>query len=1056
MVNMLDSIGDTTVFQTGSLTQNKKEFQSFTDNIVTCMGGDSSIGFSVEYEKNGDEINSTVSISLAAKKFTPKFKITNAYFKKNNVGNLETQSATIPDNLLMDENGNVHTPDISDFNPDSKTFTFSKNQFIASDAIKNWRAGAIIVTFDSRTGATPESVVAMQNVTTGSKQFFWNELTKDSMSVTLADDYGIYTSHVIMLWASVGGSSKHYSQRILAVYSTATETYDIGSFDDIVSKVEPEKPVFTMSSLSASAQNNVIIDIRIPCDDADLPYKVFINTTEITLGAKSYNDSWASVSVESSEADIETGYRNIRLLASIKANLPTEFGKFDNVMDYNASPGEDNVANGCTLFRSIMEGNKVKSDSRSFNVSVNYTYGGEKHVGYTKVTQPGYEDKRTIPNVSIDILRELKTLEDSNRSDLGVTSNQFQFFVEVSVDDFDRSNWGSFVSEDDITLDMTIQNAKVDYDDVVKYGIQLVQDTKTLHVNTVSEDDFKNNYVRFHTYVAAPNMGSMLGKSQAELDLEDSETRDDTNLQISATDNITVTNSTESPYRVSNGDTEEYYYPLSKEVFGNSDYRPYGVQDDIRFEIKNAKFSDARDGKFRFRVVTEMSNPMFAMLFFRFYVSEMCINYGNNKFHVGTSNLASKSNVGSQTTYNYMFSSETFKTYICPVSLVSIPDDQPVDPVVVKEYMTGSGQQLLLKSAVYVPDEVIKENDSLTQDERTSRYVKQQSLGWFDFSLRKKYFQDSVNEITILPVEPYDITENLSAYEIANLVDIPNTDKTLFENMASSRNDFGYMSVVYNSNMLGAKKRNDASTFYYNSVLYDARKYSQRSELTPEMTEQTVRCEVRDSSLSKSVQTWNKWFQDSPIENSGLFRGTLAAYGNGYVYLTDKDDENLDNVAKQKDVYTPGETKTLSEEKIPYVNYVEAEQPSGMNTAPGSEAWFRTLLYQSAWQYPKYYTVDYTQTRQVDLYNIVPVGEYMKEPVGRDSQSRLVPKTPYNIMYSIYPRCAYDWDNNTAICFMLRCPSVTKENKYKMESDDVKFEHVDYKPLWNVGLFPAD
>ena len=86
-----------------------------------------------------------------------------------------------------------------------------------------------------------------------------------------------------------------------------------------------------------------------------------------------------------------------------------------------------------------------------------------------------------------------------------------------------------------------------------------------------------------------------------------------------------------------------------------------------------------------------MSNPMFAMLFFRFYVSEMCINYGNNKFHVGTSNLASKSNVGSQTTYNYMFSSETFKTYICPVSLVSIPDDQPVDTVVVKEYMTGSG-----------------------------------------------------------------------------------------------------------------------------------------------------------------------------------------------------------------------------------------------------------------------------------------------------------------------------------------------------------------------------
>lgn len=94
---------------------------------------------------------------------------------------------------------------------------------------------------------------------------------------------------------------------------------------------------------------------------------------------------------------------------------------------------------------------------------------------------------------------------------------------------------------------------------------------------------------------------------------------------------------------------------MKTEYFGDSaDTRPDGMQDNIEITLSGITFSDVSEGKFRFRVVTEMGNPLFSMLFFRFYVADMWINYhyedesgtSYNTFHVGTGNLAEKVIVG--------------------------------------------------------------------------------------------------------------------------------------------------------------------------------------------------------------------------------------------------------------------------------------------------------------------------------------------------------------------------------------------------------------------------
>ena len=46
-------------------------------------------------------------------------------------------------------------------------------------------------------------------------------------------------------------------------------------------------------------------------------------------------------------------------------------------------------------------------------------------------------------------------------------------------------------------------------------------------------------------------------------------------------------------------------------------------------------------------------------------------------------------------------------------------------------------------------------------------------------------------------------------------------------------------------------------------------------------------------------------------------------------------------------------------------------------------------------------------------------------------------------MYSIYPRCAYNDEDDVALIFMMRCPTVGEENKYSMTSDDVKIGYIE-------------
>ena len=87
-----------------------------------------------------------------------------------------------------------------------------------------------------------------------------------------------------------------------------------------------------------------------------------------------------------------------------------------------------------------------------------------------------------------------------------------------------------------------------------------------------------------------------------------------------------------------------------------------------------------------------------------------------------------------------------------------------------------------------------------------------------------------------------------------------NVDK--FKEISSADNAAGYMTVVYDSSpsILQTRKREDMSSFYYNAILYDAYRYSQKNNRKPVSTEQTGTVDVRDASLESAVTFWNRWY----------------------------------------------------------------------------------------------------------------------------------------------------------------------------------------------------
>lgn len=230
MVNMLDCLGDDTALQTGIMSKSNNNLDMLRLQTITDAG----LTIEAKHVERGGRHDVSVNINTGSAKM---LKISNAYFRNTNVGNLESAGILTPVNIVQDDRQVIHSATIDDYNPDNRTFRFDKSQFFDSN-VKHWHAGAICVTYDQRTGMKPSTAVALQSVAQKTRTYSWNE-NSEEMSFTLTDDFGIYTAHIITLWASVNGGFRHYSDKLLARYDTSEAAYMLSAFTKADAPVDP-------------------------------------------------------------------------------------------------------------------------------------------------------------------------------------------------------------------------------------------------------------------------------------------------------------------------------------------------------------------------------------------------------------------------------------------------------------------------------------------------------------------------------------------------------------------------------------------------------------------------------------------------------------------------------------------------------------------------------------------------------------------------------------------------------------------------------------------------
>lgn len=135
------------------------------------------------------------------------------------------------------------------------------------------------------------------------------------------------------------------------------------------------------------------------------------------------------------------------------------------------------------------------------------------------------------------------------------------------------------------------------------------------------------------------------------------------------------------------------------------------------------------------------------------------------------------------------------------------------------------------------------------------------------------------------------------------------------------------------------------------------------------------------------------------------------------------------NSEKYKDVLSLKETKSLNDVYIfDSVAYDRIYGSAATKYEPEVYKYFRSFLYNINWIYPKYTNSEVTPYRLVSSYDYlvkldssINQTKYDKLVNGDDNIKKMV---PYNLLYTVYPRVAYNDEKDTLNCIMLRRPTI--------------------------------
>lgn len=794
------------------------------------------------------------------------------------------------------------------------------------------------------------------------------------------------------------------------------------SYNNNVTWQDTNDVEFTLiGSIGVEKTENASIKIDINNASINLDsIRVYINgKDDITVGTAQNYDWVNTISYENGDDGIFV------VLENIESNLPNWNGRNHTTIDdyFSDSSFIDIDANtgASNIFDYIKNKLLISTLERKLLLTVAYKFDyetdtAETHKAFYWITQPGFTDPRVLPSVEFTNRISQIELENTNSNDNGVLGNQFQYFIDISINGFSSNEWAKYTK--DISVDLTLESMNESFDTMSAYAYSAAK--KYANIKQVFEkegnlgDEANSFYTSF--FIQTPTADGTKSTIK-ELEKDSIDTGNGFSWSVDSSYYLSVDNNTYNlPIEDLNGAkcvkmiNEMYVSEESACRFNN------GVFNGVKFELKDIPLEYLQNkNHLKIRVLFEQSNPVITRIKYNFVVTNLTINYKGTKFHF-TDDQIYELNAEPENRKEFLyavvddqlsgfiipnFMSGEQEFYLRPVSLIAAPLESETSTGLRYSTVKTSGSKDTIKTGLkmYAQDYFATlYNISSNMSERNRLF--KSAIEWDKANLKKRYLQDDISDIQILTNEPYSVFDKLSemnsfvktfySYDDSvatpaeinsreddefktnytnklksNILNANESEFPLFRNfnkLDSIYNVFGsdapYLAVTYRSDWLHPKLRDDKNTFYYNDDLYEVDRYSQYDTNSPMFISVDASAKMRSQEILDSMDTWNFEYQHSGYASyKNTYPGKVSIYSTGYEYL----DESADygQYEETKDASTLAETREANEELV--LNEISVQDThlcEFKEHYPKSKNDFRSILYGLRWQYPVFVNED--------------------------------------------------------------------------------------------------
>lgn len=231
-----------------------------------------------------------------------------------------------------------------------------------------------------------------------------------------------YRHHDIVQWVQTPNGIKYYSKHTYANFNYQYNTYDITTSWDTENNIQSlpgfidtstlgDNKLFNINIIKNSGNNyTLIIDAS---THSDQPY---VKKLEI------YQDSFKISNTE---------------------NIPIS-GKLTKTVFINNTEEDESL--NTNILNDLYLNKQKQVDNKHILFTIKYALFNETtctHIVTYDFNINAYNEYRTLPIIDLYCYNNMEKLEQLNNVSNGILSNQFQYFVNIKIKDFNKDNWGN-------------------------------------------------------------------------------------------------------------------------------------------------------------------------------------------------------------------------------------------------------------------------------------------------------------------------------------------------------------------------------------------------------------------------------------------------------------------------------------------------------------------------------------------------------------------------------------------------------------------------------------